>query len=393
MKHNQPASSIPYPSSGIHHPTKRLVAGCMTGTSIDGLDIALVEIEGYGLDIRCSVKRCISKPLGDLSKRLRLITQRMPITAKEIAQVAHGLSILHLDALKELIDGEKIDLVSVHGQTVYHAPPLSLQMINPTPIAIGLNVPVVTDLRAADIAHGGQGAPITPIADFLLYRSNTETQCIVNLGGFCNLTLLQKCPEKIEKKNIETVLSKIKGQDVCACNQILDTLARRLFKIPFDVDGKLSSNGSIKPEPFDHLESHLKNQAARGSSGSSLGTGDELISDWIRQFSSKYSSEDLVRSASAAIASTVVFRCKSADRIILAGGGVKNKTLVAEITKRSGIVNIPVELSDEKGIPSTHREAVAMSVLGALCQDRVPITLRQVTGASSSSISGVWVLP
>ena len=392
MKHKQPASSIQYPATSNQHSAKRIVAGCMTGTSIDGLDIALVEIEGHGLDIRCSVKRCISKPLGDLSKRLRLITQRMPITAKEIAQVAHGLSILHLDALKELIDGEKIDLVSVHGQTVYHAPPLSLQMINPTPIAIGLNVPVVSDLRAADIAHGGQGAPITPIADFLLYRSDTETQCIVNLGGFCNLTLLQKCPEEMPK-NIEPVLSKIKGQDVCACNQILDTLARKLFKIPFDVDGLLSSKGSIKPEPFEHLESHLKDQAARGSSGSSLGTGDELISGWIKQFSDKYSSEDLVRSASAAIASTVVFKCESADRIILAGGGVKNKTLVAEITKRSDIANIQVELSDEKGIPSTHREAVAMSVLGALCQDRVPITLRQVTGASSTSISGVWVLP
>ncbi|MGR3176742.1 MAG: anhydro-N-acetylmuramic acid kinase [Candidatus Anammoxibacter sp.] len=392
MKHKQPASSIQYPATSNQHSAKRLVAGCMTGTSIDGLDIALVEIDGHGLDISCSVKRCLSKPLGDLSKRLRLITQRMPITAKEIAQVAHGLSILHLDALKELIDGEKIDLVSVHGQTVYHAPPLSLQMINPTPIAIGLNVPVVSDLRAADIAHGGQGAPITPIADFLLYRSDTETQCIVNLGGFCNLTLLQKCPEEMPK-NIEPVLSKIKGQDVCACNQILDTLARKLFKIPFDVDGLLSSKGSIKPEPFEHLESHLKDQAARGSSGSSLGTGDELISGWIKQFSDKYSSEDLVRSASAAIASTVVFKCESADRIILAGGGVKNKTLVAEITKRSDIANIQVELSDEKGIPSTHREAVAMSVLGALCQDRVPIILRQVTGASSTSISGVWVLP
>ena len=389
MKHKQPASNIKSSSTSTRHPAKRFVAGCMTGTSIDGLDIALVEIDGHGLDIRCTVKQCISRPLGDLAGRLRLITQRIPITAKEIAQVSHRLSIIHLDALKELTDAEKIDLVSVHGQTVYHAPPLSLQMINPTPIAIGLNVPVVTDLRAADIVHGGQGAPITPIADFLLYRSNTETQCIVNLGGFCNLTLLGRFPEQTGK-NIEPVLSKIKGQDVCACNQILDTLARRLFKVPFDVDGLLSSKGVIKPEPFDYLKSHLEEQSTRGSRGSSLGTGDELISDWIKRFSGEYTSGDLVRSASAAIASTVVFKCASADRIILAGGGVKNKTLVAEITKRS---KIPVELSDEKGIPSTHREAVAMSVLGALCQDRVPITLPQVTGASSSSISGVWVLP
>lgn len=365
---------------------QRLVAGCMTGTSIDALDIALVEIHGYGLDARHSVKRCLSRPLGDLTVKLRLITQRIPVTAKEIAKIAHSLAILHLNALKEIIGNEKIDLVSVHGQTVYHAPPLSLQMINPTPIAVGLNVPVVTDLRAADLAHGGQGAPITPIADFLLYRSFAKICCIVNLGGFCNLTLLPKCPKKIPK-NIQSLISQIRGQDVCACNQILDAIARRLFRVPLDVDGARSFKGSIKSKPFVQLESRLKTQAARGRS---LGTGDELISDWLDQFGNKYSPEDLARSACAAIASAIVSKCSLSDCIILAGGGVKNKTLVEEIQKRS---KIPVELSDKNGIPSTHREAAAMAVLGALCRDRVPITLPQVTGVLSNSISGVWALP
>lgn len=366
--------------------SRRLVAGCMTGTSIDGLDIALVAIDGCGLDARHSVKRCLSKPLGSLAVSLRLITQRNPITAKEIARTTYGLATLHLSALKELIGDEKVDLVAVHGQTVYHAPPLSFQMINPTPIAIGLNVPVVTDLRAADLAYGGQGAPITPIADFLLYRSSAETRCIVNLGGFCNLTLLPKYHSKAPK-DIQSVISQIKGQDVCACNQILDTIARRLFKAPLDVDGARSFKGNIKSEPFELLESHFKTQAA---SRRSLGTGDELISDWLAQFGNKYPPEDLARSACAAIASTVVTKCNSADSIILAGGGVKNKTLVEEIRSRS---EIPVELSDKKGIPSTHREAVAMAVLGTLCHDRIPVTLPHITGASSNSISGVWVMP
>lgn len=365
---------------------KRLVAGCMTGTSIDGLDLALIAVDGYGLSTQYSVKLCLSKSLGILAPQLRLITQRIPITAKEIAKISHDLAILHLNALEELIGNQKVDLVSVHGQTVYHSPPLSLQMINPTPIAIGLNVPVVTDLRAVDLASGGQGAPITPVADLLLYSSSKEVRCVVNLGGFCNLTILPRSPDKTPK-NLQPSLDRIEGLDVCVCNQILDSIARRFFKIQFDVNGDRAFKGVVKTAPYSHLESHLKLQAKQERS---LGTGDELIADWFNKFSHKFPANDLARSACAAIASAVVYNCKSADRIILAGGGVKNRTLVEEIRKRS---EIPVELSDNMGIPSTHREAVAMAVLGTLCQDRIPITIPKITGASSRAISGVWVLP
>ena len=365
---------------------KRLVAGCMTGTSIDGLDIALIAIDGYGFDAQYTVKQCLSKSLGNLAQHIRLITQRIPITAKEIVKIANDLSILHLNALKELIGDQKVDLVSVHGQTVYHAPPLSFQMINPTLIAIGLDVPVVTDLRAADLANGGQGAPITPIADLLLYRSSTEGRCVVNLGGFCNLTMLPRCSNNMIK-DLQTIIKDVKGIDVCVCNQLLDSIAFRFFKTQFDEDGNRALKGVVKSEPYSHLESHLKLQAKQGRS---LGTGDELVSDWFKKFSHKFEANDLARSACAAIASTVVCNSKSADKIILAGGGVNNRTLVAEIREHS---EIPVELSDNFGVPSTYREAVAMAVLGTLCQDRVPIAIPRITGASSKSISGVWVLP
>lgn len=365
---------------------KRLVAGCMTGTSLDGLDVALVEIEGTGLKMQTSIKQLISRPLGKLADRMRFITQRLPITAKEIAQISHELSMIHLDALKDITGDYKLDLVSIHGQTVYHVPPLSLQMINPTPVAVGLNVPVITDLRAADLASGGQGAPITPISDFVLYSSGSEIRCIVNLGGFCNLTELQKSSRKTAKQ-IESSVKQIRGQDVCACNQILDTVSRELFKTPLDMGGSRAFKGCVQKEAFDSLESHLKKQS---ESNRSLGTGDERFSAWLEKYSNEYPADDIARSACAAIASTIVSKCGSAKRIILAGGGIKNRALVAEIRDRS---KTPVELSDDTGIPSTHREAIAMAILGALCQDRVPITLPQVTGADHQIISGIWALP
>lgn len=365
---------------------KRLVAGCMTGTSLDGLDVALVEIDGCGLKMKASIKKCISHPLGELTARLRLITRRMPITAKEIAKISSELAMLHLAALKSIIGTKNLDLISIHGQTLYHAPPLSLQMINPTPVAINLNVPVVTDLRAADLAMGGQGAPITPISDFILYSSTKEKRCIVNLGGFCNITKLASCSQKTTKQ-LEDSIAQINGQDVCVCNQLLDTISRELFNEPFDTNGSRSLKGTVQDTLFNYLETHLKNQS---DSNRSLGTGDERLSEWIETYRNQYAAEDLARSACAAIASTIVSKCNQTDRIIMAGGGIKNKSLLTEICNRS---EIPVELSDNMGIPSTHRESVAMAILGALSSDRVPITLPQVTGANTTAISGVWVLP
>ena len=365
---------------------QRLVVGCMTGTSIDGLDLALVRVSGYGLDARHKVMKCLSKPLGDLANRLRLMAQGNAVTAKEIVVVSNDIANLHLEAIKELVRTERIELIAVHGQTLYHAPPLSLQIINPMIIAADLKVPVVSDLRSADLAHGGQGAPITPVADFLLFRSLDEARCVINLGGFCSLTLIPKCTARTAD-GFSLDLKQVKGGDVCVCNQVLDTLARVLYNYPMDRDGACALNGKVLREPFIELEQYLR---AQSELHRSLGTGDELVKNWLSKFINKYKRDDLLCSACAAIASTVAFKSKDADRIILAGGGVKNRCLVNEIISHS---DVPVELSDQYGIDTAYREAVAMATLGALCKDRVPITLPQITGAKGCSISGVWALP
>lgn len=364
---------------------RRVVAGCMTGTSIDGLDVALVEINGHGLGICASVKRCMSFPLGQLGIRLRRMAQGCPMRAKEIVSIAHEFGLLHLKALKELICQDKVDLIAVHGQTVFHSPPLSWQLINPAIIAYGLGIPVVADFRSADLALGGQGAPITPVADFILFNSTKEDRCIVNLGGFCNLTLIPKISKK-RGVGLHTFIKKIRGQDVCTCNQLLDSIARASFNMPFDMDGEHASSGNIKTKPFESLVYCLEIQS---KANRSLGTDDELAT-WFNLYRKQYPPEDLARSACAAIALTIAHRGNGSERIILAGGGVKNRTLVEEIRHYS---KAPVELSDERGVPAIYREAVAMAILGALCQDRVPITYPEITGVGSSPISGIWIKP
>src|SRR5262245_9739095 len=142
----------------------RLAIGCMTGTSIDALDAALVRIEGRGLDMHADLVRGISRPLADLAPPLRALANQEPATAAHIARLAHRLAMLHVEVIRVLLVGDRPELIAIHGQTVFHAPPISWQLFNPAPIANAFDTPVVFDLRAADLAGGGQGAPITPLS-------------------------------------------------------------------------------------------------------------------------------------------------------------------------------------------------------------------------------------
>jgi anhydro-N-acetylmuramic acid kinase len=362
-----------------------LVAGCMTGTSLDGLDTALVRVFGTGMALHAEVVRTVSRPLGRLSRSLRRLAEQHPMKAGEVAKLSRDFALLHVQALRDLVGKQRPSLICVHGQTVFHAPPVSWQLMNPAPIVEALGAPVVFDLRAADLACGGEGAPITPLADFVFFRSEVRTRMVVNLGGFCNVTLLPRVPEDGEKGE---AVERIRGCDVCACNQMLDAVARRRLRVPYDRGGARAMKGQVSDKAFGALVELLVRQA---SAGRSLGTGDELAV-WIERHRRRVAPADMARTACAAVSETIARQARRwrAEELVLAGGGVKNAALVREIRKRVGV---PVMDSDELGVPTSHREAAAMAVLGALCERFVPITLPQVTGVERAPLSGCWAWP
>lgn len=349
----------------------------MTGTSIDAVDAALVEITGAGLAMSARLVRHASRPLGDLAPRLRKIAQQHACTAREIAAAGRDLALEHVRVLRALVRDDKVDFIAVHGQTVLHAPPLSWQLINPHVIAEALHAPVVFDLRAADLAAGGQGAPITPIADYVLFAAPHETRTVVNLGGFCNIT-------RLPRRSAAPDLSEIGGGDVCVCNQLLDALARSCLGSAFDEDGRRALAGAPLAAAVSALQAQLERQAAAGRS---LGTGDEALG-WLDQYRGACTPEDLARSACAAIARVIAQRLAGADRIILAGGGARNAALVAELSRSCGA---EVSTSSELGVPVEAREALCFAVLGALARDGVPIALPAITGAAGPRVAGAWV--
>ncbi len=356
----------------------RLVAGVMTGTSIDGMDLALIEVRGRGLELRVALRRQHAVPLGGLAPRLRAAADQEPLTAADFAALAWEFGELHAKALDELLEGVRPDLIVAHGQTLFHRPPLSLQLLNAAPIANRFGCHVVFDLRQADLAAGGHGAPITPLADWILFRDPVSCRAIVNLGGFCNLTLLPG--------DERACIHDVRGADLCACNQILDAVARRALGAAFDENGSRAARGTAEPRAVEGLESllHAQQRSAR-----SLGTGDEALA-WVEEMASALAPDDLAASACRAIGGTIgaAIRELGADEVVLAGGGARNAALVAAIAAGC---RRPVRFTSELGVPIECREAVAMAVLGALAEDGVEITLAAVTGrAALAGRSGSW---
>lgn len=374
----------------------RRVVGCMTGTSLDGIDCALVEIERRGLEMKPRFVRGSSGSLGELAPRLRALAEQKPMTAGEIAKLSREFALLHAREVNSLLDGEECDLIAAHGQTVFHAPPVSWQMFNPAVLAHETGIDVVCDLRAADLAAGGQGAPITPLADWVWLRSATERRVVLNLGGFANATVLPR-------DEGPGSIADIRGMDICACNHVLDGVARVALGKPYDEDGAAAMAGTVDVAARDELMAILLRQA---SGGRSLGTGDEAVGagGWLERWRGRMSGEDLCATACAAVGGVIGEQLAehaaspsgAISRVLVAGGGAANVTCVGwireSLSRKSP--SIRLESTDAHGLPGAFREAAEMAVLGALCQDRVAITLPGVTGvgggAGLAPVAGVW---
>jgi len=370
----------PQPESNLPQ-SERLVVGCMTGSSIDGLDVALVKITGRGMDMTVELVDACSHSLDSVARDLKRFACQEPLPAGEITSLCYTYSDLHRRAISELLTGTTAQLIAIHGQTVYHHPPLSWQMLNPALIAYPLGIPVVYDMRSADLALGGQGAPITPIADYILFRDFFEMRAVVNFGGFANITVIPQI------SSFSKEVGGIQAGDVCVCNQLLDRLALRFLGTKYDEDGSAAMQGKVIPKVVSELMTRLGRQMY---SGRSLGTGDELIG-WIDYVCGLgHKAEDILRSACSAVAQVIAAHSEGADRLILAGGGARNKAVLTELELHT---DAKLSYSTDFGIPVEFREAAEMAVLGALCQDRVPITLPQVTLVAVPPVCGSWVIP
>ncbi len=376
-------------------PSRRTVVGAMTGTSLDAIDVAVATIEGTGLGMRARLRRHRATDLGPLRDDLREAACGQPMTAQRFAGLAGTLGRRYEAAIAAATEtAGPIALIAVHGQTVFHRPPFSWQLIDPTRIARRFGCPVVSDLRQADLAAGGEGAPITPLADWVLFRAEGETpraRAIVNLGGFCNVTVLKKESHEATKQRSDEGErpAGVSGFDVCACNQVLDAVARAVLGTRFDEDGQAARRGRAVADAVDPLHRLLREQRLGARS---LGTGDEALG-WVQTHRGAVAPADLAASAVAAVARCIGDSLDDAavDEVYVAGGGARNPALVEAL---AGHCRAPVARCDRLGVAVEARESLAMAVLGALSADGVAITLPSVTGCHDPApVAGRWCLP
>jgi 1,6-anhydro-N-acetylmuramate kinase len=235
----------------------------------------------------------------------------------------------------------------------------------------------VTDrlLRSANTVSGGQGAPITPLADFVLFADTLGPKLVMNLGGFINVTLVPTLGQGVDA---------IRGFDVCACNHLLDRVARTRLGAPFDADGAAASRGTADTATVRRIADAIAPAAVAGTTRRSLGTGDDAAR--LVELTAPLAPDDACRTVVEAIASAAVRVIESetgtsvAD-IRIAGGSARHRALQAALARRTGATVRTTAESD--GIPVHMREASEIAILGALADDGVRYSLPQVTGAAS----------
>jgi len=349
-----------------------------------------VEVTGEGLGITARLMGMVSHGFDGLYDVLRSMAEGEPQKPVEYLRAARQLGELHADAVEDLCGqhlpaGEKLSMVVAHGQTIWHAPgdAVSWQLFDAQPVARRLNVPVCYDLRQADLIAGGEGAPITPISDWVMYRHPARGRLIVNLGGISNVTRLPAngTPQQVT------------GADIGPCNLLIDGVVRHLFPDRrFDIDGEIARTGRINLEVLGLVQTH---PVIRGMAKRSIGRED-FTDGWVRglvdQLKARLSAADIVAGAVEA-AAQLIGRTPFTDiqEVVLAGGGARNPVLVQRL--RAVMKGRDVILSDGLGVPVDAREPAGFAVLGALCQDGVSITLPQITGATAPGVAGHWVFP
>ena len=389
-----------------------IVAGVMSGTSADGINVALLRIDGT------------DQP-GSRSRRRRLRGQECPrhtllahaeypfpaavrrtILETMNAELAHVADLARLNFLLGELYAEavaktarkhraKLDLVGCHGQTIYHqgvaAPFLgrrlavTWQMGEGAVIAARLGVPVISDFRPSDMAAGGKGAPLVPYLDYFLYRDPHVGRIAQNIGGIANLTAIPRGAS----------LRQVVAFDTGPGNMVIDAVMEELFGRRYDRDGKIAASGQVREEVIARLmrESFFRQKPPRTAGREEFGR--EYVGRFLR-ICRGASKPDVVATATAltarsiadAIERFVLRHRKSYRELIVSGGGAKNPTLVAMLRSELATLGIELRFSDEFGVPTEAKEAVAFAVLAHETWHKRPSNVPSATGAKRPAILG-----
>lgn len=389
-----------HPLQALWHKESRLVIGLMSGTSVDGIDAVLTEITGSGSRTRVRQVDFYFTPFSpDIRQKILSVAGGKPVNAEEICKLKTLLGILYGEACLDLcrhagISPKDIDLVGCHGQTIWHSPQpepylgrefaATLQIGEDAVIAQMLGCPVMGDFRVRDVAAGGQGAPLVPYAEFLLYRDPSRCVALQNIGGIGNVTVLPAgCS-----------YGQVVAFDTGPGNMIMDTLTQLLTggQQSYDAGGKLAAAGMVSPPLLNWMMNDpYLDQAPPKTTGREY-YGPAYVDALLAQAKKLgISMQDTLATATRFTAEAIAYSLKKfapvlPQQLVVTGGGCWNATLMAHL--RQLLPECVVLTGEDLGFSSDAKEAIAFAVLAneaafGICNN-VPV----VTGAAVPVVMG-----
>jgi len=379
-----------------------IVGGVMSGTSADGIDVALLRITetkpGRGFDLKFDL-------LGHEHFRYpaavrKAVLQAMNATSASVAELSRLnflLGELYADAVRKAqrkIGTPTLELVGCHGQTIYHQGEAerylgkkvtcTWQTGEGSVVAARLGIPVVSDFRPADMAAGGKGAPLVPFLDYAVFRSRQVGRIVQNIGGIANLTAIPAAAKS------EDVLAFDTGPG----NMVIDQLMQQLFDKPYDHNGQIAMQGTIlQPILTEMLRATYFKRKPPKTAGR-----EEFGEDYAKAFLRKCgraAKQDVIATATALTAHSIaaairrfVLPTGKYRDYIVSGGGAKNHALMQMLADETATIGLEIAVSDDFGVPSQAKEAVAFALLAYQTWRRQPSNIPSATGAKRPAILG-----
>ncbi|MGQ9634443.1 MAG: anhydro-N-acetylmuramic acid kinase [Bryobacteraceae bacterium] len=360
------------------------VAGVMSGTSLDGIDVAIVKIRGHRFQVESF--RTFPYP-----RRVRQAILNLSSIA-DLARLHFLLGELYAEAVLKTSRecGLRPDLIACHGQTVYHqgrptvllgrCVSCTLQIGEAAVIAERTGLPVVSDFRPRDLAAGGQGAPLVPYVDYLLFRHERRCRAALNIGGIANVTILGPGARPQE----------VIAFDTGPGNMVIDALVERYTngRQKFDRGGRLARKGRVDDRLLDRLLSDPYYRLAPPKTAGREQYGAAFVERLLKEGSSPL---DLIATATAFTAAAVAlglerFAPEPVEEVIVSGGGAHNERILDYL--RAFLPQARVSVSSEYGIDPDAKEAVAFAILGYQTWRRCPSNLPAATGARRAVVLG-----
>jgi anhydro-N-acetylmuramic acid kinase len=386
-------------------PLPLTVAGIMSGTSGDGIDVALTRIEPHssrrGNTLRLQLLAHDAFPFPKALRTAVLAAQDAKDTSTaELARLNWRLGMAYAEAAEAVREkyGAEIDLIGCHGQTIYHQAqperycgesfPCTWQIGEPTIMATQLQIPVVSNFRPADMVMGGQGAPLVPLLDYVVFADPKIGRVLQNIGGIGNLTAIPAGAGADE----------VMAFDTGPGNMIMDALMQKLYSKPYDRDGRTAARGKVLAEVVESVMKHPFFHQAPPKSAGREQFGAAFTEDLLtRCQKAGRTQEDAIATATALTAESIARSYRefvqakmgaAPVEYILSGGGAQNIALIHMLRERLEPLGCKLFQSDEAGMPAQAKEAAAFALLAYCTYYGLPGNLPSATGAAAPVVLG-----